>query len=113
MNNFITDLFNIDKNMIKSVKVTSSSDLTEFHISLHHEILSCPYCHGITHSHGFSAPKTIYHPKLSDRKCVIVFRNTRYQCTECLRTFSGENPFTFIYFKNSYLALNNVMKSLV
>lgn len=49
---------------------------------------------------------------LTDRKCVIIFKNYRYRCNECLRTFSGTNPFSFSSFKNSYLALDNVMKSL-
>ena len=109
---FITDLFNIDKKMIKKIEVISSKDLTEFHISLVSEKLRCPYCHGITHLHGFSKPKVINHPKLTDRKCIIVFKNNRYQCNECLRTFSGKNPFTFSNFKNSFLSMNNIMKSL-
>ena len=54
MYDFITDLFNIDKKMIKKIEVISSKDLTEFHISLVSEKLRCPYCHGITHLHGFS-----------------------------------------------------------
>lgn len=76
------------------------------------EKLRCPYCHGFTHLHGFSKPKAIDHPKLTDRKCIIVFKNNRYQCNECLRTFSGKNPFTFSNFKNSFLSMNNIMKSL-
>lgn len=112
MYDFITDLFNIDKKMIKKIEVISSKDLTEFHISLVSEKLRCPYCHGITHLHGFSKPKVINHPKLTDRKCIIVFKNNRYQCNECLRTFSGKNPFTFSNFKNSFLSMNNIMKSL-
>lgn len=112
MNNFITDLFNIDKNFIKSIKVISSLDLTELHVMLNHEKQYCPFCHGITHFHGYSSPKTINHPKLTDKKCIIVYKNVRYQCNECLRTFSGKNPFSFSNFQNSYLALNNVMKSL-
>lgn len=112
MYDFITDLFNIDKEMIRNIEVYSSKDLTELHISLKPEKLRCPYCHGVTHLHGYSKPKVINHSKLSDRKCVIVFKNNRYQCNECLRTFSGKNPFTFPNFKNSYLSMINIMKSL-
>ena len=112
MYDFITDLFNIDKKMIKKIEVISSKDLTEFHISLVPEKLRCPYCHGITHLHGFSKPKVINHPKFTDCKCIIVFKNNRYRCNECLRTFSGKNPFTFPSFKNSFLSMNNIMKSL-
>lgn len=112
MYDFITDLFNIDKKLIKNIEVHSSKDLTELHISLKPEKLRCPYCHGITHLHGYSKSKVINHSKLSDRKCIIIFKNNRYQCNECLRTFSGKNPFTFPNFKNSYLSMSNIMKSL-
>lgn len=112
MFDFIADLFNLDKNFIKNMKIVSLPDVTQLHISLIPERLNCPYCHGITHLNGYSRPKIINHPKLTDKKCVIVFKNNRYQCNECLRTFSGPNPFTFTNFKNSYLALDNIMKSL-
>ena len=112
MYDFITDLFNLDKKMIKNISVSSSPTLTQLHISLIPQRIPCPFCHGITHLNGYSKPKVINHPKLTDRKCVIVFKNNRYQCNECLRTFSGPNPFSFTNFKNSYLALNNIMVSL-
>lgn len=112
MYDFITDLFNLDKNMIKVVHIVSLPDVTQLLISLVPKRLPCPYCHGVTHLNGYSKPKVINHPKLTDKKCVIVFKNNRYQCNECLRTFSGPNPFTFTNFKNSYLAFDNIMKSL-
>lgn len=112
MHNFITDLFNIDMNLIKSFEGRSSTGLTELHISLLPDKYPCPYCHGSSHLHGLTKPKTINHPKLTDRKCVIIFKNNRYQCNVCLRTFSGNNPFSFPNFKNSYLAMANIMKSL-
>ena len=64
MYDFITDLFNIDKKLIKNIEVHSSKDLTELHISLKPEKLRCPYCHGITHLHGYSKSKVINHSKL-------------------------------------------------
>lgn len=112
MYDFIIDLFNLDKNLIKNIEVVSSPDITQFHVSLLPKPLSCPYCHGVSHLNGYTKPKVINHPVLTDKKCVIVFKNNRYQCNECLRTFSAPNPFTFSHFKNSYLALNNIMKSL-
>lgn len=112
MDNFIINLFNLDKKSIKNIDVISSNSLTEFHITLLPSHPHCPYCGGLTHSNGFHRPKRINHPMLTDRKSVIVFKNNRYQCNECLRTFSGYNPFTFSNFKNSYLTMNNIMKSL-
>ncbi|MFR6361359.1 flagellar hook-length control protein FliK [Amedibacterium intestinale] len=39
MYDFITDLFNIDKKMIKKIEVISSNGLTKIHISLKPESL--------------------------------------------------------------------------
>lgn len=74
MYDFITDLFNLDKKMIKNISVSSSPTLTQLHISLIPQRIPCPFCHGITHLNGYSKPKVINHPKLTDRKCVIVFK---------------------------------------
>ncbi|WP_102265770.1 ISL3 family transposase [Massilicoli timonensis] len=113
MNDFITDLFNIDRKKIKKMNVVTSKDKTEFHIVLNHDgDLFCPFCYGVVHANGYSKPKIINHPKLTDRKAVIIFYNHRYQCNECLRTFSGKNPFTFSNFRNSYLSFENIMKQL-
>lgn len=112
MNNFIIDLLNIDKKMIKNISVTKKNETTEFHIELNPENLDCPYCGGLTHAFGFAKPKTINHPALTDKTSVIIFKPQRYRCNECLKTFSGTNPFTFATFKNSYFALNNIMKNL-
>lgn len=49
MHNFITSLFNIDKEKIKNIHIVSSKELTELHITLISEKLPCPYCRGITH----------------------------------------------------------------
>lgn len=112
MDNFIIDLFNIDKKLIKYFNIVSKKDCTEFHITLHAENLSCPFCFGITHIHGYSKPKIINHPRLTNHKAIIVFKNYRYQCNECLKTFSGTNPFAFSKFHNSHFALINIMNQL-
>ena len=112
MYNFITDLLNIDEKTIKNITVSKNDELTEFHIILNPENLSCPYCGGSAHAFGFAKPKTINHPALTGGASVIVFKPRRYRCCECLKTFSGTNPFAFSAFKNSYFALDNVMRNL-
>lgn len=112
MFNFITNLLNINPKDIKDLKVVQLKEEVQFHISLIPSETECPYCRGKIHSNGFSRPKRINHPALSDQKGVIIFRNNRYQCNECLRTFSGHNPFTFSTFKNSYFTFHQIMKHL-
>lgn len=112
MNDFITDLFNVDKEMIECINIITNNGTTELYIELIKENIPCPFCGGITHANGYCKPKVINHPKLTDQKTTIIFKNHRYQCNECLKTFSGSNPFAFSTFKNSYFALNNIMKNL-
>ena len=55
MNDFITDLFNIDRKKIKKMNVVTSKDKTEFHIVLNHDgDLFCPFCYGVVHANGYS-----------------------------------------------------------
>lgn len=112
MYNFITNLLNINSKDIKDLKVIQLENETQFHIFLVPSESECPYCRGKVHANGYSRPKKINHPALKDQKTVIVFRNNRYQCNECLRTFSGSNPFTFSNFKQSYFAFHQIMKRL-
>ena len=109
---FITDLLNIDKEIIKDFNIIKTKDETQFHIKLKPTENECPYCGGKLHSHGYSKHKRINHPVLTNRKGVIIFYNNRYQCNDCLVTFSGNNPFTYSTFKHSYLAMDNIMKHL-
>lgn len=53
--------------MIKVVHIVSLPDVTQLHISLVPKRLPCPYCHGVTHLNGYSKPKVINHPKLTDK----------------------------------------------
>ncbi len=63
MYDFITNLFNLDKNMIKFVNIVSFPVVTQLHISLIPKRFPCPYCHGVDHLNGYSKPKVINHPK--------------------------------------------------
>ena len=112
MFNFITNLLNINENEIEDLKVVSLPLETQFHITLFPTFPSCPYCGGTVQGHGHTKPKRINHPVLTDRKTSVFFRNNRYLCNDCGRTFSGKNPFTFSTFKNSIFLLDRVMKQL-
>ena len=112
MLNFITNLLNIKPKDVKDFNVVSLNGETQFHITLHPTEDSCPYCGGSIQCHGYSRSKIINHPALTDKKGKIIFKRTRYRCNDCAKTFSGENPFTFSNFRNSYFALDRVMKNL-
>ena len=44
MNDFITDLFNIDRKKIKKMNVVTSKDKTEFHIVLNLSLIHISIC---------------------------------------------------------------------
>ena len=104
--------FHQKRKLRKNLSIVQCNDETQFFISLKPKETVCPYCGGKTHSHGYSKAKKINHPALSHRKGVIIFRNNRYLCKDCLATFSGDNPFTFSTFKHSFFAMERIMKYL-
>ncbi|WP_270373021.1 ISL3 family transposase [Longicatena caecimuris] len=112
MYDFITDLLNIDRNLIKSLDVVKLNDEIQYHITLFQKPVFCPFCGGTTHSNGYNRAKRINHPHLTDQRAVIVSRSNRRQCNECLKTFTESNPFSFPAFRNSFLALSNTLKLL-
>lgn len=112
MLDFITNILNIDKSRIKSFHVATINDITNIFITLNPEYPECPYCHGESRIHGYSKPKHINHPVLTARKSVIVYTATRYRCRDCQKTFLENNPFSFSTFKNSYFAMDQIMKDL-
>ena len=112
MLDFIINLLNIEKSRIKSFHVDVLDGITHFYISLIPEHPDCPFCGGCSHIHGSTRPKKINHPILTARKSLIVFTATRYMCNDCKKTFSETNPFTFSNFKNSYFAMDQIMKDL-
>lgn len=112
MINFITNLLNIPKNKIKTFEVISLANETQFHITLHNEECNCPFCGGSIHCNGHSKPVRINHPILTDRKAVIIYRNQRFKCNDCHKSFSAKNPFTFSTFKNTYFSMIRIMKQI-
>lgn len=112
MFDFITNILNIDSSRIKSFYVANVNGLTNIFIALNPDYPECPYCHGRALIHGHSKPKHINHPVLTARKSVIVYTATRYKCKDCQKTFLEDNPFSFSSFKNSYFAMDQIMKDL-
>ena len=91
---FITDMLNIDPNMIKSIEsVTGSDNSEDILLKLKPaDKMTCPYCGHPLVSNGFYKKKLI-NSTLINRKCTIYFNRRRYICHDCECTFSEPNPF--------------------
>lgn len=92
---FITDMLNIDPNMIESIESNQTSDDSEnILIKLKpSDHPTCSYCGQPLVSNGFYRKKLI-HSTLINRKCTIFFYRRRYICHNCECTFSEPNPFS-------------------
>ena len=106
MINFITNLLNIDRTQIKSFNIASLPYETRIHITLHSKKEPCPFCGGVVHSNCYSSPIKINHPILQDRKMTILFRNQRFKCNECLRTFPKRILLRFLLLETLILLLS-------
>ena len=76
---FITDMLNIDPNMIKSIEsVTGSDNSEDILLKLKPaDKMTCPYCGHPLVSNGFYKKKLI-NSTLINRKCTIYFNRRRY-----------------------------------
>ena len=88
---FITDMLNIDPNMIESIESIQTSDDSEnILIKLKpSDHPTCSYCGQPLVSNGFYRKKLI-HSTLINRKCTIFFYRRRYICHNCECTFSSK-----------------------
>lgn len=112
MRNYIIKQLNLEPDRIKNLNIIQKEDGTDFYVELVHSFPECPYCGGNTISNGHGRPKPINHPTIVDEHNRIIFVPLRYKCKDCGKTFNEENPFTFSTFRNSYFALNRIMKDL-
>ncbi len=112
MRNYIIKQLNIDSERIKNLNIIQKEDGTDFYVELVHSFPECPYCGGNTISNGHGRPKPINHPTIVNENNRIIFKPIRYKCKDCGKTFTEENPFTFSTFRNSYFALDQIMKDI-
>lgn len=112
MKNYIIKQLNIDPERIKNLKIIEKESGSDFYIELVHTFPDCEYCGGHTISNGFARPKPINHPTIVNENNRIIFKPIRYKCKDCGKTFTEENPFTFSTFRNSYFALDQIMKDI-
>lgn len=110
---FITDMLNIDLNMIESIESVQSSDNSEDILLKLKPVpnMTCPYCGHSLVSNGFYKRKLI-HSTLINRKCTIFFYRRRYICRDCECTFSEPNPFASKGDNVTYETKINILKDL-
>ena len=94
LSHFITNILNIESDMIESLDSIPQSDhsiLIKIKL-VKDPSLVCPLCKGQINIHGYNSRKLI-HSTLVNRKCTIIYSQRRYKCNSCNISFSEKNPF--------------------
>lgn len=90
---FTTDILNIEPNRVESIdSIESDKDTIELQITLSRDEFECKYCKGPITVHGYRQRKLI-HSTFVNRKCIIIYRQRRYECKACEISYSENNPF--------------------
>ena len=109
---FITDMLNIDVNLIESIESSETvDDSVKVEIILNRSLFNCPICNGPLKSHGYTNRKLI-HSTLANRKCIIIYRQRRLKCSKCELTLSEKNPFGSQKENLTYETKSNILKDL-
>lgn len=109
---FITDMLNIDVNLIETIESSeTSTDTVTVLITLNRVLLDCPICKKPLKVHGYTNRKLI-HSTLANRKCIILYRQRRLKCSSCEMTLSENNPFGEQKENLTYETKINILKDL-
>lgn len=115
MNNdiiFISNLFNLDPDMIESASSSKKEDETIIDVKLKPFPMPCPSC-GNEHVKikGY-VKKRINHSILANRKCILIYHARRYVCPICGKTYYEKNPFVFKQMKISSEVVLSILNDL-
>lgn len=111
---FICSLFNITPENVLHINCIrdTKTNMTSIFITLHPSFPPCPSC-------GAPLPKIkdyytrkIKHSVLNDSHTILLYKDRRYQCHCCQKTFYTQNPFTEDGFQHSILTTQMVLKDL-
>lgn len=112
LNNFITDILNIDLNSIENIQsIQSNNQKVDIFIKLKCNKPKCKICNGDVKIHGYSTRKLI-HSTLVNRECIIYYKQRRFKCDVCDYTFPEKNPFINTKEQVTYETKINVLKEL-
>ena len=112
LNNFITNILNVNEKDIDSINSVSSDDETiNVFIKLKPKTNICPYCGSKMIGHGCKK-RTLTHSTFINRKCTIIFKQRRYFCKKCEITISENCPFASKSKCLTYETINNILIDL-
>lgn len=112
MKDIIIKLFNLEPSDLEEVEVVNADYTVYAIITLRVRRQQCPACGcSIKRVHGYKE-RTLTHAVLNDVYTTIVFRQRRYRCVNCNKTFSEMNPFAFPNRRVSSYVILRVMKML-
>ncbi len=90
---FITDLLNVDRNSIEKLSVVDDKKCIKIYITLKKSTsIRCQYCGGEVNVLGYKN-RTLKHSTFVNRKCMIIYHQRRYICKDCSVSFIEQDPF--------------------
>ena len=113
LENFITDMLNIELDMIEkiaSLKQSDGSIVIKIRL-VRNKNEYCPLCQQKVKIHGYYSKKLI-HSTLANRKCTIIYEQRRYRCDLCEYTFHEKNPFANVNDNLTYETKINILNDL-
>lgn len=113
LENFITDILNIDYDRIEKI---SAVDIDHSSVSVYVRLkpdpnVVCPLCHGKVKIRGYHQKKLV-HSTLVNRPCMIYYDQRRYSCPSCEFSFHEQNPFSAAREQITYETKLNVLIDL-
>lgn len=110
---FIASLFNLNTTNIQSLHCINDPQTASVnvHVTLTPTYPACPGCGAPPHIKGYRIKK-INHSALNHLKSTILYRERRYKCPACGKTFCAPDPFKDEYLKQSSLTSINILTCL-
>lgn len=111
-NDDVLKLFNIKESQVESFEISSEKGELHVKITLNRGDCVCPICRSNEIKVKGYKIKKVRHSVLAHAPCIIDYKQRRYECKNCGKTFNEENPFTFPGEKVSVTTVFLVLKDL-
>ena len=92
MNNTI-NLINLKENDVESIDTARKDKTLYIYLTLKKVKKICPSCGTLEYKIKDYKTRKINHPILNDENCIIVYKQRRYICDTCRKTFYEKKPF--------------------